>query len=154
RFVVVGDGELRAELEQQVDALGLRDAVTFTGWMQDVAPVYADLDVLVISSLNEGTPVSVIEALASGCPIVSTDVGGTSDLLEQGTLGTLVPSGDAGALADGICAVLDNPPDIEQVRELMVERYGIERLVRDLNSLYRGLLTKKMRLGAPTEEAR
>jgi hypothetical protein len=66
----------------------------------------------------------------------------------------LVPSGDAVALADGICAVLDNPPDIEPVRELMVERYGIERLVRDLNSLYHGLLTKKLRLGAPAEESR
>ncbi|MCA9905669.1 MAG: glycosyltransferase family 4 protein [Anaerolineae bacterium] len=154
RFVIVGDGELRADLEGQVDDMGLRDAVIFTGWLRELEPVYSDLDVLVMSSLNEGTPVSVIEALASGCPIVSTDVGGTSDLLEHGALGTLVPSGDAAALADGICAVLDNPPDIESVRELMVERYGIERLVRDLNSLYHGLLTKKLRLGAPIEAVR
>ncbi len=87
RFVIVGDGDLRAELEAQVDALGLRDAVVFTGWVRDVAPVYADLDVNVISSVNEGTPVSVIESLAAGCPVVATAVGGLPDLLDRGRTG-------------------------------------------------------------------
>ncbi len=99
-FVIVGDGDLRAEIEAQVDALGLRDVVVFTGWVRDVTPVYADLDVNVISSVNEGTPVSVIEALTAGCPVVATAVGGLPDLLDQGELGELVPSGDAEALAD------------------------------------------------------
>lgn len=142
-FVIIGDGELRSTLEQQVMGLGLKDAVIFGGWYKELAPVYSDLDVLVMSSLNEGTPVSVIEALASGCPVVSTNVGGTADLLEHGKLGTLVPSGDAQALANAICDVLAKPPDTEAARDLMIERYGIDRLIRDLDSLYRGLLLRK-----------
>lgn len=143
RFVVVGDGELRAEIEAQVKALGLQTAVIFTGWMQDVAPVYADLDALVISSLNEGTPVSVIEALAAGCPVVATAVGGLPDLLDHGALGVLTPSENAPALAAAILQVLEQPPDGAEAQRLILDRYGIDRLVRDLDSLYRGLLAKK-----------
>jgi glycosyltransferase involved in cell wall biosynthesis len=145
RFVIVGDGELRAEIEAQAQALGLTDALTFTGWVRDLVPIYADLDALVISSLNEGTPVSVIEALTVGCPVVTTAVGGLPDLLDQGALGTLVPSGDANALAAGVIKVLRQPPDGTPASTLMLDRYGIDRLVQDLNSLYRGLLAKKRR---------
>ncbi len=143
RFVIVGDGALHAEIEAQVEALGLCDSVTFTGWLRDVAPVYADLDALVISSLNEGTPVSVIEALAARCPVVATAVGGLPDLLDQGKLGALVPSDDADALAAALLDLLEQPSDGAQASALMLDRYGIERLVKDLDSLYRGLLVKK-----------
>lgn len=139
RFALVGDGELRAEIEAQVDALGLRDAVVFTGWQRELAQVYADLDALVISSVNEGTPVSVIEALATGCPVVTTAVGGLPDLLEGGKLGTLVPSGDAEALARALLA----PPQQVDARQLMHERYSVDRLVSDLDGLYRRLLAEK-----------
>jgi glycosyltransferase involved in cell wall biosynthesis len=142
KFALVGDGELRAEIEAKVDALGLRDAVVFTGWQRDLAPVYADLDALVISSVNEGTPVSVIEALATGCPVVTTPVGGLPDLLEHGRLGTLVQSGDAGALAAALLA----PPAQTDARQLMHERYSVDRLVRDLDTLYRELLRKKRKI--------
>jgi len=143
RFAIVGDGELRAELEAQVDALGLRDAVFFTGWQKDVTPVYADSDVLVISSVNEGTPFTVIEAMAAGCPVVSTAVGGVPDFLNHGELGKLVPSGDAAALAAALVETVQQPPDAEALRALIVERYGIDRLVRDLGALYTSLLEKK-----------
>ncbi|MBL8147296.1 MAG: glycosyltransferase, partial [Anaerolineae bacterium] len=143
RFAIVGDGELRAELEAQVDALGLRDAVFFTGWQKDVVPVYAGSDVLVISSVNEGTPFTVIEAMAAGCPVVSTAVGGVPDFLNHGELGKLVPSGDADALAAALVETVQQPPDAEALRALIVERYGIDRLVRDLDALYKGLLEKK-----------
>jgi glycosyltransferase involved in cell wall biosynthesis len=145
RFVLIGDGELRGEIEAQVDALGLRDAVIFTGWQKDVAPIYGDLDALVISSVNEGTPVSVIEALATRCPVVTTAVGGLPDLLDGGALGLLVPSQDADALAAAVLDVLLHPPDGAQAQALMVQRYGIDRLVSDLDSLYRALLVKKRR---------
>lgn len=143
RFAVVGDGRLRADLEVLTDQLGLRDRVIFTGWLRDLADVYSDLDALVISSVNEGTPVSVIEALASGCPVVGTRVGGLPDILEGGALGTLVPSGDAEALAVAITDAISTPPNTEQSRWLMNERYGIDRLVHDLDALYRGLLARK-----------
>lgn len=143
RFAIVGDGELRDALEAQVEALDMRDAVTFTGWQRDVVPVYADSDVLVISSVNEGTPFTVIEAMATGCPVVATAVGGLPDFLDHGALGQLVPSGDADGLAAAIVETLRQPPDAERLRTQIVERYGIARLARDLDQLYRALLEKK-----------
>ncbi|MBC7814940.1 MAG: glycosyltransferase, partial [Burkholderiales bacterium] len=144
-FVIIGDGELRTHIEAQAAALGLREAITFTGWQKDLAPAYADMDALVISSLNEGTPVSIIEALSARCPVVATRVGGVPDLLDGGALGALVTSGDADALADAIIAALQQPPDGVEAQRLMLDRYGIDRLVSDLDSLYRGLLAKKGR---------
>ena len=143
RFVILGDGETRLALESQVEALGLKDAVTFTGWQRDLAPLYSDLDALVVSSLNEGTPVSVIEALAACCPVVTTAVGGLPDVLDHGALGKLTPPGNADALAAAIIETILNPPDGREAQRLMLDRYGIDRLVQDLKSLYRGLLTKK-----------
>lgn len=142
QFAIIGDGELRAALEAQVNALGLADVVRFTGWVRDLAPAYSDLDCNVISSLNEGTPVSVIEALAAGCPVVATRVGGLDDLLEGGALGMLVPSGDAAALADAIVRSLAAPPGDARQRQAIRDRYHIDRLAGELAALYRELLAK------------
>jgi glycosyltransferase involved in cell wall biosynthesis len=141
RFVIVGDGEERANLEKAAEALG--NAVIFTGWQQSMEAVYSDLDTLVISSWNEGTPVPIIEALAAGCPVVATNVGGVADLLDGGRLGALVPSGDADALAEAILKCLKTRPDMKAAQETMLKRYGIERLAQDIDCLYRGLLAKK-----------
>lgn len=143
RFAIVGDGELREDLEAQTEALGIRSAVTFTGWQREVVPIYADSDLLVISSLNEGTPFTVIEALATGCPVVATSVGGLPDFLDNGKLGVLVPSNNIDALANAILQTLRQPPEAEHLRTMIVERYGIARLSRDLDALYRTLLAKK-----------
>ncbi len=145
RFVIVGDGEMRTETEALVDQLGLRDAVIFVGWQKDVAHIYSDLDVMVISSINEGTPVTVIEALAGGCPVVATAVGGLPDLLDHGKLGRLVNDQSPEALSKALVETLASPPDGREAQALMVDRYGIERLVKDLDGLYRGILAKKQR---------
>ena len=142
-FAIVGDGEMREQLESRVDELGLRDVITFTGWQKDVATICADLDVLVISSNNEGTPFTLIEAMATGCPVVSTNVGGIADLLKNGELGKMVPKGDAVALAEAIVSTLNNPPYSEATKSIALQAYGIERLVNDLDQLYRRLLAKK-----------
>jgi glycosyltransferase involved in cell wall biosynthesis len=144
-FVLVGDGELHNEIQAQIDSLGLRDTVTLTGWQKEVTEAYADMDVFVITSVNEGTPVTVIEALATGCPVVTTAVGGLPDLLDGGRLGKLVPTEDAEAVAAGVIETLKNPPDTSIAQHAMIDRYGIDRLVSDLDSLYRGLLARKGR---------
>jgi glycosyltransferase involved in cell wall biosynthesis len=143
RFVIVGDGELRGEIESQVEQLSMREVVTFTGWQKDVLPVYSDSDALVISSLNEGTPFSVIEALAAGCPVIATSVGGLPDLLENGVLGTLTPPGDAPALAEAILSIVQQPPDTAALRDEVVSRFGVGRLVENLTHLYADLLHTK-----------
>jgi len=81
KFVVVGDGELRRDLESYCKRHRLRDHAIFCGWIKNVAMVYADLDILTLTSLNEGTPVSIIEAMASSVPVIATDAGGVRDLL-------------------------------------------------------------------------
>lgn len=81
-FVIVGDGELRPELERLSRQSGLSDRVRFLGWRRDLESIYADLDCLVLTSDNEGTPVSMIEAMAAGVPVLATAVGGVPDLME------------------------------------------------------------------------
>jgi glycosyltransferase involved in cell wall biosynthesis len=143
RFVMIGDGELRDDLERQIDNLGLRGFVKITGWLNDMASAYADMDVFALSSVNEGTPVTVIEALSAGCPVVATHVGGLPDLLEGGRFGTLVSSGNAHAFAQAILDALENPPDTSTAQAAMLNQYGIDRLVSDLSALYKGLLARK-----------
>jgi glycosyltransferase involved in cell wall biosynthesis len=143
RFVVVGDGELRGEVERRIDALGLRDCMTVVGWRHELAPIYSDLDLKVLTSENEGTPLTIIEALAAGVPVVATAVGGVPDLLEHGHLGRLVPPGDVTALAEAILASLRAPAEPGAARSAIAERYGIDRLVRELDLLYRGILARK-----------
>jgi glycosyltransferase involved in cell wall biosynthesis len=143
RFAIVGDGEERANLEALVAELALSETVIFAGWQQQVERIYSDLDVLVTSSWNEGTPVPIIEALAAACPVVATDVGGIPDLLDRGTFGKLVASGDVEALSKAILETIQAPPAMEQAQKTMLNRYGIQRLTQDLDSLYRGLLAKK-----------
>jgi lipopolysaccharide/colanic/teichoic acid biosynthesis glycosyltransferase len=147
RFVVVGDGVLRPEMEAHARGLGIADRVTFTGWRRDLPRIYPDLDVLVVSSRNEGTPVSAIEAMASACPVVATRVGGLPDLIEDGETGHLVPSEDASALAAAILRVLREPDTArrlaEAARAQVRERFRAERLIGDMERLYSELLLEK-----------
>jgi glycosyltransferase involved in cell wall biosynthesis len=146
RFAIVGDGDLRAALEAEAASLGLAGRVHFFGWRSDLEDVYADADVVVNSSRNEGTPVALIEALAAGKPVVATAVGGTPDLLAEGAHGTLVPAGDPDALARAIADVLADPAAAaaraRTGQRHVLATYSSERLVRDIDSLYRELLHK------------
>lgn len=143
KFLIVGDGSRQSQLMQEAETLGLGDAVIFAGWQRDMPPIYSDLDVLVLSSWNEGTPVPIIEALAAGCPVVATRVGGVPDLLDGGKLGSLVASDDSRSLVKAVIDTLEAPPDTSHAQSTMLNRYGIDRLVKDVDSLYRGLLAKK-----------
>jgi glycosyltransferase involved in cell wall biosynthesis len=145
RFAIVGDGERRAALEALVEHLGLADRVWFAGWRDDLPRIYADLDALVISSNNEGTPVSIIEAMAARVPVVATEVGGVPDLLRDGQLGTLVPPEDAEALAEAILATLSAPlqPRLAEAQEWALARYEADRLIANIRQLYGDLLKQK-----------
>jgi glycosyltransferase involved in cell wall biosynthesis len=143
-FAIVGDGERRTELEMLTRQLELERCVHFTGWIRDLTAVYAALDMLVLCSNNEGLPVSLIEAMAAGVPVISTAVGGAPDLLEQGQLGKLVAAGDAPALANAIIEQVNNPTaikTIEHIRQAVISRYAIETSTSRTDSLYRQLLS-------------
>jgi len=146
-FLVVGDGELWAELHDDVIARGLGSSVLFTGWRHDLPNVYGDADVVVCCSLNEGTPVSIIEAGAAGRPAIGTVVGGMPDIISDGVNGLLVPSQDPPALAAAIQRILSDPELAAAMgvagRRMSLERHGAQRMVQELTELYTRLLTKR-----------
>jgi glycosyltransferase involved in cell wall biosynthesis len=143
RFAVVGDGEERARLEARAKSL-LGDRIHFFGWRKDAAAVFGDLDIAVNTSLNEGTPVALIEALAAGRPVVATAVGGTPDLLEGGRFGKLVPVKSPAATAAAIQWALDSPTEAHLMastgQSVVLAKYSVARLLEDMSSLYRELL--------------
>jgi len=143
-FVIVGDGDRRTELEALASQLGLRDQVRFLGWRKDLTTVYGAADVCVLTSRNEGTPVAVIEALAAGVPVVSTDVGGVRDVIDDPALGAIAPDNDVTALAAHVMTALSpdarTPDRIAARRASVTARYGFDRLMSDLVALYHSLL--------------
>ena len=147
RFLIVGDGVLREAMERHAAALGIRYRVFFTGWRRDLPRIYADLDVLVVSSNNEGTPVSAIEAMAAGRPVVATRVGGLPDLITEGKTGRLVAPQNAQALADAVLEMLGDPPYARALGETasahVLEHFTEARLLHDVEALYTELLARK-----------
>jgi glycosyltransferase involved in cell wall biosynthesis len=143
--VFVGGGELESQVRAQAEQAGLTGRAHFLGWQRDLASIYADLDVVALSSVNEGTPVTLIEAMACGVPVAATSVGGVPDVLDHGRLGELAPARDPEALAGAIDRALD-PSARERARRHRVEileRYGQVRLCRDLETLYERLLAER-----------
>lgn len=145
--IVVGDGELRGDLEQAVDAAGLAATVRFLGWRRDLDTIYAASDVFLLTSRNEGTPVALIEAMASAVPGVSTDVGGVKDVIDSTAVGLLAATNDVDALSRHVSTLLSNAAlrrDMgARARAHVLPRYDIARLVDDIATLYQDLLARR-----------
>jgi glycosyltransferase involved in cell wall biosynthesis len=141
---LVGDGPDRDDLERAAQELGVVKRCLFLGYQNDVARFYDAIDVLLLPSANEGTPVSVIEALAARRPAVATRVGGVSDVLRDGVDGFLVEVDDPEALAARLAELAADPERRAEMgaagRERVLTRYAVERLVDDVDRLYRSLL--------------
>ena len=139
RMYIVGEGELRAQLEARAASLGLGDRLVFSGFQRDVAAALSALNLVVFPSLWEGTPLTVFEALAMGKPIVATDADGLLDVLTNGTDALVVPKANADALADAVCKVIAQPPLAaalgEEARKTG-QRYDIAAFVRKMERLY------------------
>ncbi len=145
--VLVGDGPDRDQLERYAHELGVIKRCLFLGYQEDVARFYDAIDVLVLPSINEGTPVSVIEAMAARRPAVATRVGGVPDVVRDGIDGFLVEADDRDALATRL-AELAADPELrtrmgEAGRARVIERYSVSRLVDDVDRLYRELLAER-----------
>ncbi|HEX2042290.1 MAG TPA: glycosyltransferase [Acidimicrobiales bacterium] len=143
-LAVIGDGELRATLEQRARELRLARRVHFTGWWEDMPSAVADLDVVALPSRNEGTPVALIEASAAARPVVATDVGGVRTVVVPGTTGLLAAPGDSAQLADSLRQLLNDPAAQRRMgeagREHVWRRFGHDRLLREVGELYADLL--------------
>jgi glycosyltransferase involved in cell wall biosynthesis len=142
---LVGDGPDRPRLERKAHDLGIVRDTLFLGYQEDVGPLYAAFDALVLPSGNEGTPVSVIEALAAGRPVVATSVGGVPDVVRNGEDGFLVAAGATDELAEALSRLAADPALRERLgaagRARVLPRYAVDRLVDDIDRLYRSLLT-------------
>lgn len=143
-LLLVGDGTDRERLEQLAHGRGLAKSCLFVGYQEDVAPWYAMCDAVVLTSANEGTPVTIIEALAAGRPVVATNVGGVRDVVDEGVSGFLVRRGDTHAIAERLEVLARDPVRRsamgEAGRTRVLERYAVSRLVDDVDALYRTLL--------------
>ena len=144
RFLVVGDGELQSELHASDLARSLAPRLVWTGIRRDMPSVMAASDVVALSSDNEGTPVSLIEAQAAGVPVVATNVGGMAGAVWDGRSGILVAPNDEGGFADALRRLLLDRDLATRFgaagREHVQDRFSADRLVRDIDLLYRRLL--------------
>ncbi len=143
RFLIVGDGELRDDLQRSAAAQSLGERLIWTGFRRDMPAVYFASDVVVQTSDNEGTPVSLIEAQAAGVPVVSTRVGGTPSVVLNGVTGALVERHDLDGLAAHVRRLLDDPNARKLLgdagRERALERFRLDRFVEQMDEFYEEL---------------
>jgi len=156
KFLILGGGHLRSQLEQQAAALGLREECLFLGSRSDPENFYPALDIVALTSLNEGTPLSIIEGMANARPVVATLVGGVRDLLGQRVSaaneqrfaiherGLAVASGDSQAFAHALDYLIANAQLRDDLgrrgQEFILKNYAKERLIADMSALYAELL--------------
>jgi glycosyltransferase involved in cell wall biosynthesis len=138
---LIGDGPARADLERLVAGLGLGDRVRFLGMRRDIAEQLRELDLFVLSSRREGRPISIMEAMATGLPVIATSVGSVPGLIGDGRAGLLVEPGDAGGLARAIAAVADDRGARSRFgaesRRLAVEGLSVDRMAEQYAAFYR-----------------
>lgn len=154
RVFIIGDGEEKENLTQYCKELKLdftefnkqkkKATITFTSWVKNVDWANAGLDIIALSSLNEGTPVSLIEAQAANNPIVTTNVGGVENVVQKDKTGCIVPSGNVNAFAEALLKLIENDVLRKQMSEkgweFVKEKFHYERLVKDMSELYFSLL--------------
>jgi glycosyltransferase involved in cell wall biosynthesis len=151
-FVLAGDGELRARVEARARALGLDGRLHLLGWRRDIPRIMAALDVLVLTSLWEGLPRVIPEAIAAGVPVVATAIDGTADVLRDGETGLVRPARDVEGLAAGVGRLLRDRPFARalaaRARSILPE-FDIDVMVRSQESLYHRLVMER----SPGDEA-
>jgi glycosyltransferase involved in cell wall biosynthesis len=156
KFTMVGDGELRSACETQIAASGLDEKVSIVGWQRNLRQIYSDFDLLVLTSINEGTPLAILEAMASGKTFVATDVGGVRDLMvgagrrengwERFDNGILTPRNPQiiGRAIDYLLSHEQLRQNLGRIGQAFVRsRYSDERLASDLENLYLHIAAKK-----------
>lgn len=145
-FVMVGDGDLRPQVEALASELGLRERLVLTGLRRDVPELMATFDLFALSSLWEGLPRVLPQAMATGLPIVATAADGTAEAVTEGVNGFLTPPGDPDALAERLLRLLDAPALAQRMGaegRARVDEFGDRRMIEQIDALYRTLLARK-----------
>jgi glycosyltransferase involved in cell wall biosynthesis len=149
KFFIVGDGELKNEIEEKCKIINAKygEKVFMTSWIKDIATFNAGMDIMCLTSDNEGTPVSLIEGQASNLPIISTDVGGVKDIVDEGVTGFVIPKGDLIQFTEKMALLIEN----EEIRKKMSQngwnfvrdKFHYMRLASDMGKYYRELLGRQ-----------
>ena len=144
RIIIAGSGDALEELKLKAVELGVSDRVLFLGERRDIPELMAASDALVMSSLNEGISMAILEAMASGLPVVATDVGGNSELVQDRSTGLLVKVKSPGSLADAMEKIIDNPDLSTQMgragKSLCYKRFSLQQMVEGYCSVYRKVI--------------
>ena len=146
KFLVVGDGPLRKDMEEQTLTLGLTKDIIFTGWKANVADYIGVMDIFCIPSRWEALPLVLLEAMALGKSVVATNVGGTQEALEDGKTGILVPPFNSGALANAIMSLVSNRETAQMMGKAGTQRaqqlFSVEKMIMHYERLYLDLFTR------------
>jgi glycosyltransferase involved in cell wall biosynthesis len=149
QFVVIGEGPDRDKLEALIVELKVRDNVSMLGRRNDMASIYASLDVMVSASRNEGLPIAILEGMASSLPIIATPVGDVPSVVHDGRTGLMVPPENIELLASQIIDLLRNPAQQQQLgaaaRKLIEDDFSSARMTADYLSIYRDAASQKNR---------
>jgi glycosyltransferase involved in cell wall biosynthesis len=144
-FVFIGDGPDRAALEAQARAQGVADRVLFLGYREDIPDVLACCNLLVLPSFAEGMPLSILEAMAAGKPVIASAIGGTDEAVVHGETGLLVPPAKPSALAKAIQTVLSDPDLARRLgaagRERAYQKFSAETMVGNVSRAYEEILS-------------
>jgi len=143
RLLIAGEGPMMDRLSALAQTLGIKDRLLLTGKVTDINLVYRALDIFVLTSSIEGLPLALLEAMASGLPTISTDVGAISEVIEDGKTGIVVPPGDSRVLQSALEELLNNPDRAREMGELarkrVEEKFNAEKTARLYETLYRNL---------------
>ena len=149
KFLIVGDGPLKAELEKLSNGLNIRQNCIFTGFRQDIPDILSAIDMLVMSSLYEGMPMVILEAMAASKPVIASKVGGIPEMVRDGETGILVPPKDVDALAEKIIVLLKNKDKARQMglagRRRVEEEFDVNIMVRKTEEVYQELIREKLK---------
>lgn len=146
-FVIIGDGPLRRQLEEEALSLGIKDRVVFTGERHDIPYLLPAFDVFVLSSLTEGFPLTILESLAAGCPVVATRVGGIPEIIRDNFNGLLVEPADPAGLAIAVASLLSDPKKAAAMgqagKALVKEKFTAAVMARKVEEEYKNLLSNR-----------
>ncbi len=146
KFLIIGDGPRKKELENIAHDLGISKHVVFTGFVENIPEIYSFSDVAILSSWSEGLPQSLLQAMATGIPVVATKVGGVPEVVNHEETGILLEPGDHEALAEGIIRILTNP-DLslqctKRAKDLVIQKHSVKLMIDKIESIYENLLLR------------
>jgi L-malate glycosyltransferase len=146
-FIIVGDGPLRTEIHQKANELGLEDVVHFSGLQTEVRPYLAAFDLYMMTSVFEGLPIAMLEAMSSACPVISTDAGGIKEVIRNNENGLLCGVDEPGRLVDFAVSLLNDLPRRKQIglqgRKRITEKFSMEKMVKELEQVYFEVYSQK-----------